>query len=136
MNARYWFLAVVLLCVLYVPQSCFSEPPGITVRGKVYKARSSVDPYPLIDVSVWLLSGEGIDHAVVGTGFTDSAGIYYIPNVHPGKYVLQFYLLKNLLQQYQIVVPSDPGSLNVSPNDPSIRFFDIAPLYLDTPARF
>jgi hypothetical protein len=138
MNVRFWFLAITLACVLYTPRVCLGDVPStVTVRGKVLKAQSSsVAEYPLSDVRVWLLSGEGTEHAVVGSGFTDSAGIFYIPRVAPGRYVLQFWLVKNLLGQYQIVVPSDPASFHVSPEDPSIQFFDVAPVYLNSPTRF
>jgi hypothetical protein len=119
----------------------------VTVRGKVYKESSGMETYPLAEVSVWLLSGtspgnifsapnEGVNHSIVGTGFTDSAGFYYISSVQPGRYVLQFYLSKVLLQQYGIVVPSNPADLKISPEDPSIRFFDVAPVYVKSPARF
>jgi hypothetical protein len=136
MNARHWFLVIVLLFVPYVPHSCFSQGTGVTVRGKVYKESPGIETYPLADVSVRLLSGEGVNHSVVGTGFTDSAGFYYIPNVQPGRYILQFYLSRVFLQQYGIVVPSDPADLKISPEDPSIRIFDVGPIYLKNPARF
>jgi hypothetical protein len=139
MNLRYCLLPVVLFSLFHVSRNCFGDvaTASITVRGKVYKQESTgVAQYPLLGVNVWLLSAENPNRGVLGTGVTDDWGTFYIPSVPPGKYILQFYLVKNLIGQYQITVPSDPSSLQISPQNPSVRFFDIAPVYLSSPARY
>jgi hypothetical protein len=127
----YWrcFLFGILLCVLAVSEIGYCQGNLIvTVRGKVIKAGGEGDNYALVGANVLLKNAE--NRLPVGSGITDRMGLYYIPNVAPGHYILEIYYIKTLIQQSIIVVPSDPSAAAFKriPDNPSVLLLDVAPI--------
>jgi hypothetical protein len=69
------------------------------------------------------------EHLVpVGSGYTNQQGFYYVPNLIPGRYILEIYYFETLLQKYSIEIPFDPSLFRPSPRDPSKLIFDVGPV--------
>jgi hypothetical protein len=119
------FLFGIALCALAISHDGYSQGnPTVTVRGQVVKAGDPGENYALAEANVLLKHAES--QLPVGSGITDRRGMYYIPNVVPGRYILEIYYIKVLIQQNKIEIPSDPSAFRRIPGDPSTLLFDVA----------
>ena len=121
MRTQFIFLLVIHLCVFCAPPCGHCAEPSITLRGRVVKAGSNNNnPYPVEEASVSLLTTAD---QLVGSGFTNGDGIFFIPNVVPGDYVLRVDFDGKLLQKFKITIPFDIGRFQNG-------FFDLPTLNL------
>jgi hypothetical protein len=111
---------------IFIPTSDCQIVGGksITIRGKIFSKHAT---YPATELRVIL---ETYDTQPISVGVTDASGIFYLPNVLPGHYLLTVSYIKRLLAKYEINIDPSAGRYTVDPDDPHNIYWDLPPIEL------
>jgi hypothetical protein len=118
----------ILICLLIPTGDCgAAERKLITIRGHIFSGSSK---FPVTELRVTL---ETFDLVPVSIGVTDASGIFYLPNVPPGRYLLRIDFLRRLITKQDIeVVPYPDNRYTADPNDPNNVYWDLPPIELNS----